>query len=258
MCKFAASGMAWFSGLFCLLVRFAMWGLPAAAVIGHDHVTALVTAAFLGLTDGWFRLWISRTSRSLLAEAQGLAIASGFGVRVVAWTDLLAIQTWRGLKRTDYVAVHYRNGGRIEVASCWDQNGHDELLALVCACAAHVRSNARHLSITLAGLREPGVYLPLLRRFTQDAVIATVVGCIIGVMGSVFALGLLSASLSTLVVAIRHPLRATTLVQRGGLWCSQGVEPSPLRPLPSALRLWVRCLDEVAYGGTSRGSELRP
>jgi len=255
MCKFAASGVAWFGGPFCLLVRFAMWALPAA-VVEHDLATALVAAAFLGIADGWFRLWASRTSRSLVAEPHGLGISSGLCFRVVPWADLCAIQTWQGLKRTDYVAVHYRNAGGIEVATCWDQNGHDDLLALICACAANVRSDARQLSITLAGLREPGVYRPLFRRFIQDVAIATLLGHIVGVVGPGFVLGLLAASVSAFVAAIRHPFRTTTLVQKGGLWCPQAIEARPLRTIPRALRLWVRCLDEAAYRGASRGQAL--
>jgi hypothetical protein len=234
--------MAWSSGPFCLLARFAIWLLPAAALIEYELAAALVAATFFGLADGWFRLWISRTSRSLLAEPHGLTIASGLGDRVVFWADLSAIQTWRGLKRVDYLAVHYRNAGRIEVATCWDQNGHDELVAFVRACAAQVCADTPQSSITLAGLSDPGVYLPLFQRFIEDVAVAAVVGWAIGAVSPAFLLGLFAASLSAGVAAIRHPFRTTTLVQQDGLWCSQGLAARPLCTIPRALRLWVESL----------------
>ena len=217
MCTFAARRIAWSSGPVCLLVRFARWVLPAACLMERHHASALGAALFLGLVDGGFRLLLSRTSRSFRAELAGLIITSGFSTRVVPWPTLLAIQTWQTYKREDYVAVHYRSAQGVEVATCWEQDCYDELLAFVRASAARVRSSSGELRITTAGWRERGVWLPLVRHFAQDLAIAALIGFAIGFFHQTLLLGLLAAALSAGVAAGRTRLSSSTLVLRGPL-----------------------------------------
>lgn len=62
----------------------------------------------------------------------------------LAWPrDVLAIQTWQRINRVGYVAVHYRSAGGPVVATCWEQNGHEEMVAFVRERADAVTRSAR-------------------------------------------------------------------------------------------------------------------
>jgi hypothetical protein len=247
MHKFETRGIALLTAPADMLTRLLMCVLPAIAFTNGGLAMRAALALFLGLTDGWSRWWGSCTSLSFAAKPEGLTIASTFRVRVVPWENVAAIQTWHHFNQLDYAAIHYRHAGRIEVASCCDQYGEDDLRDFVRACAESV---SQPPSITLAGLCERRVALPLFRRFAVDVALASVVGLALGVAFPAFLLSLLAASTSTLFAALRYRLRTTTLLLKDGLWCC---EARPLRTVPRALRLWVRCLSDARCRVASSG-----
>jgi len=256
MTEFATRGLALYTVPADWLSRLVMCGLPTIFLTFGHFALSVIGAFSWGVMDGLARLWGSCSSRALVAEPEGLTISGLFSCRIVPWPNVLAIRTWHRFNRLDYVAVYYRRAdGRLEIASCLDQGDADQVRDFVCACADYASCASPRRSITLAGVHDQGVYLPLFRRFTQDVAIATVIGWAFDRGGPAFALGLLAASPSALVSLIRHPLRTTTFVEQDGLWCScvKG-EARPLRLIPRSLQLWVRGLAEAAY----RNSSARP
>lgn len=230
------------SGLACLLVGSTSCLLPTVLLLQHDFATGMVAALSFGLAEGWSRLWISRTAGSFTAEAEGLVVASGLARRRIAWADVTAIQTWRRINRVDYVVVHYRSAGSMAVASCWEQNGHDEMVAFVRECASAVTPGRE--SVALAGLRDRAIWAPLFKRFALDVALASILGFALGVGGAGFLLGLAAASVSTLLASSRYAARATSLVLKDGRWwrCGTNGAGDALRTLPRSLRFWVGSL----------------
>jgi len=250
MQRFSAKGTALAIGPVEFLIRLVMFALPAATFL-EQGLTMAAMAVFLGIADGNYRAG-SYTSRSLAADRQGLEITCGLNVRVVAWSDVAAIQAWQHFNRVEFVAVHYLRAGRVDVATCASRYAEDELRAFVRACARHVSFGAPRVSISAAGLGEQCIYRPMLKRFFQDVAAVTVVGALLGVGGPSFALGLLAALPSALIAATRYSLRTLKLVQRNGIWWAKARdkrgrigELRPLRAIPRALRLWVECLGEI-------------
>ncbi|HET7538997.1 MAG TPA: hypothetical protein VFK05_03970 [Polyangiaceae bacterium] len=245
MCKFSASSSALATKPAEALIRLVMCALPAVTLMQQGVAMSAVAALFLGFIDGYARRWGAYTSRSFVADSEGLKIAFGFHAEVIPWGSVLGIQTWHHFNRIDYVAVHHLRAGRIDVATCVSRYAEDELRAFVHACADHVRAGASRPRMTVAGLSERCVYLPLLRRLVEDVALAVLVGTVIGAVGWSFLFGLLAASQSAVVAAARYTVRTTRFVQKNGLWLVDGLESRPLRAIPRALRLWVRCLDAV-------------
>ncbi|HYQ00979.1 MAG TPA: hypothetical protein VER96_20055 [Polyangiaceae bacterium] len=250
MRRFSAKGTALAIGPAEFLIRLVMCAFPSAILVEQGAGMAAAMAVFLGMGDGNYRLG-SHTSRSLVADRRGLEITRGLNVQVVPWSDVSAIQAWQHFNRVDFVAVHYFRAGRINVATCASRYAENELRAFVHACANYVSVGAPRLSISTAGLGEPCIYRPLLKRFFQDVAAATLVGALLGVAGPSFVLGTLAALLSVAVAATRYSVRSTKLVQKDGIWWAEGHthgrigELRPLRAIPRALRLWVECLGEV-------------
>ena len=252
MCEFGSRSIALYGGLQDLVVRVTMCVAPAVTFRPDNLALSLATAACMGAFDGLFRLWGSCNSQALTAGPEGLEITSAFSARLVPWSNVSAIQNWHHFNGIDYVAVHHRRADRVEVATCVDYYSQDTLRSFVRACADYASSDTQPANITLAGLLERGVYLPLVWRFIQDVALATLIGFAIDRMGWAFLLGLLAASQSALIAALRHPFRTKTFVQQGGLWCAQGREARPVLAIPRALRLWTRYLDDAAHRVTSR------
>jgi hypothetical protein len=242
MHRFAARGSALASKPGELLIRLVMLALPVVTFSREGVAVSVILAVFLGIIDGYVRLWACFTARSFVADTEGLEINCGFATHVVSWVNVSAIQTWHHFNRMDYVAIHYFRAGRVEVATCLARYAEDELRAFARAAAHHVSCSQSRLSLTIAGLRERSIYAPLLKRLAQDVALTTLLGVVIGPLSVAFAVGLLSASSSTLLAAARHSLHTTTVVREGALWCPEG---RPLRIIPAALRLWIRCLAEL-------------
>jgi len=230
------------SGLACLLVRSTSCLLPTVLLLQHDIATAVVVAMSLGVADGWSRLWVSRTADSFTAELDGLVISSGLASRCVAWADVLAIQTWQRINRVDYVAIHYRSADGPAVATCWEQNGHEEMVAFVRECAGAVTSQRE--TVALGAIRDRAIWSALLTRFVLDVVVALTWGFVLGIVGPALLLGTVAASVSTVFASTRYSLRPTTLRLKDGLWWLRGTNGSDraLRTVPRSLRLWVNSL----------------
>ena len=253
MNTFATRGDAWFTAAGDRLTRLVMCVVPSFFFSPDQFAIAASFALLLGLSDGFARRWGGCTASALVAEPEGLAISARRRRRVVPWANVSAILNWHHFNRLDFVAVHYRRAdGRLEIATCLDECEAEELRAFVAICADHAQRASPRQTITLAGWLEPGVYLPLCRRLTRDVALATAVGLLRGSVAASFTLGLLAASQSLWISAIRQPRRTTVLVQEQGLWCSGRVDARPLRLIPRALRLWVRGLAEAAYRNQSR------
>lgn len=230
------------SGVACLLVRSTSCLLPTVLLSQHDFATGMVAALSLGLADGWSRLWISRTAGSFAAEVEGLVVSSGLASRRIAWADVMAIQTWQRINRVDYVVVHYRSASGMAVATCWEQNGHDELVAFVRACTGAVTPGRE--TIALAGLQDRAIWAPLFKRLALDVAVASILGFVLGVVGPAFTLGLTAASVSTLLASSRYAPRAPSLVLRDGRWWQSGTDGTvhALQTLPRSLRFWLNAL----------------
>ena len=253
MCEFQTSDWALLEGWAALTVRLFMCAMPVLTA-AHDLATATLFALFAALADGWSRLWGPCTSRSLVAGPDGLRL--GYWLRrdqCVPWAAILAVQTFHHFNGIDYVAVHYRHAGRAAIATCRDLHSEEALAAFVRACAGYADSAARR-RITLAGVCERSVCVPLFRRFVADVTLAALIGFAFGVASRGLLLGLPAALLTGSIAASRHAFRTITLVQEGGLWCSPGPEPRPLRTIPRPLRRWVRGLADAAY----RSARLAP
>jgi hypothetical protein len=248
MCEFRAKRLlSRVSGLAALPVRLASWVLPSGLVLDGDVGMGLVAAIFLGATDGRVRLWMARTAAGFIARQHQLVISPGVQTVKIPWADVLAIETFEGVNRVDYVVVHYQSPSGLAAASCWEQNGRDDVLAFVRAAAARVNAESRRATITLAALRDQGVWRPLLERFIVDVAVASIVGLILGFVGTAALLGVLSASLSAGLAASRYSLQTTRLIWKDGLWWrAKGSETRALRVVPPSLRLWVDALDATA------------
>lgn len=245
MQKFSARGMALITGVGELCHRLLMCTLPTVLFGPHLVVMAAAMAVMLGIGDGYCRLWGVFTARSFAAQPEGLRVQSGSSVKLISWSDVLAIQAWHRFNHLDYVAVHHFCAGQIEVVNCMSQYAEQELRGFVCACARYVSSDAPRTSIRFAGLSDRSVHRRLLTRMVQDVAATTVVGTVLGSFGLSIFLGLLAASVSACVAASRYSTHSMNLVQKDGIWWIDGPEMRPLPAIPRGLRLWVRCLSEV-------------
>lgn len=233
-------------------VRLASWYVPAQIASQGDATMAVIFAVWLGAMVGWSRLWSARRAQALVANREGLTVAMGFQTQRIPWTHVLAVETWHRFKWLDYAAVHYRDADQILVVGCWEQFGNHRLRSFVRACAEGVAADSEPTLIRRAGLRDRAIWACLLRRFAVDVTGATLLGYFLGVPGHAFMLGLVSASLSTLLACARHPLTNLVLVQKGGEWWRYGArETAPLRALPRSLRIWARSLEVAPRAAAS-------
>lgn len=226
-----------------LLVRALTYALPPflAAEQGYGHALAL--ALFLGVLDGWFRLHVARTARSLVAETDALVIASGLDSVRTAWSNVLAIEVWHRLNRMDYVAVHYRGTAGNTVATCWAQGQREDLLLFVQECAKLAQAAGPRNTIARANLGDHAVDLALLRRLSLDLALALLVGMLCGITSHAIWLGAAAGLPSTLMAAAPYLHRAE-LVRSEGVWWQhhKNGELTRLRVIPRSLRLWTRAL----------------
>jgi len=251
MRKFSVSATAIVARPLRLALRLTMCVLPATLAEQSLAMSAFAAALF-GLIDGYSRRLWSYSSRSFIANGEGLEISSGSAVLVVSWEHVLAIQTWRRFDGIEWLAVHYTRAGRLFVATCVSRCAEAELSTFVRACATYVSSGAPRQSITIAGLCDQSVYWPLLKRFLADVAATTLVGALFRAVGPAFALGVLAAALSAGISAARHSLRRTRFVQTDGLWHTDGHTLRPLHAIPRTLQLWVQCLAEACSKQTRR------
>lgn len=246
MAKFEAKRlMSKSSNLAATLVRGAACLLPTIFALGHGVETGMAAAVGLGLADGWSRLWTARSASSFTAESAGLRITSGLASRLVPWSGVRAIQTWRRSNRVAYVVVHYRTEIGINVASCWEQDGSDDMEDFVRASASWVRAAlpARH-SATLASLGDAAIWGGLARRSVLGIVAALVLGRILGVWQQAYLLGVVAALVSTSVECTRYHVRTRTFNLKGGVWSRAG-STEALGVLPPSLQRWLTSLASV-------------
>lgn len=243
MCEFAAKRLpARSSWLFEWVVRFASWTAPLSVLIDQDLPAALTFAVFLGIGDGYVRLLASRTARSLVAESEGLRIASGFQTSHVPWADVLAVQTWWRPGSVEHVAVHYRSAGGAGVATCWEQHDHAELVNFIRACGARVNGDSERQVITVMGLSDRAVWGPLVRRALQDVAVAA---CFALFLRPALLLGAITASVSALIACVRYPLRTRRFVWKDGAWHRETKRGAKrLSSIPRSLRMWVDALGQ--------------
>lgn len=251
MSNFGNQGLSGVDSMAKWLARLGMFIGPILLATFEGLPREAILAIFFGVFDGWSRWWSSFTARSFVVKPAGIAFHSLFRAQFVPWENISAIQTWHHVNQIDYCAIHYFSGARLKVATCCARWQETELRELIFACARHV---SQPRSIEIAGVCERSVWLGLLRRFAEDALIAALVGWAIGAMGRMMFVGLLAASFSALFVALRHPFRTTRLLQKEGLWCDGTPAGRPLRTIPRALRYWVRGLEEAAYRAAARGA----
>lgn len=227
------------------LVRVVTHGLPALVSMEQGQGYALVVALFLGALDGWFRLRLARTARSLVADADALIITSGLDSARVAWSNVLAIEVWHRLNRVDYVAVHYRTTTGRAVATCWDQDRRDELLQFVRECAVLARAAGPNRTMVRAHLGHHAVYLALLRHLLLDVALALLVGMLCGIASRALWLGAAAGLLSASMAATPYLYRSE-LVRIDGAWwrTRRNGELARLRVVPRSLRLWACYLSE--------------
>jgi hypothetical protein len=227
------------------LVRVVTYSVPTLVSMEQGQGYALALALFLGAVDGWFRLRLARTARSLVADADALVISSGLDSARVAWPDVLAIEVWHRLNRLDYVAVHYRTTTGRSVATCWDQDSRDELLLFVRECAVIAQAATPHRTIARAHLGHHAVYLALLRHLLLDIAVALLVGMLCGIASYALWLGAAAGLLSTSMAATPY-LDRSELVRIDGVWWRprRNGELERLRVVPPSLRLWAGYLSE--------------
>jgi hypothetical protein len=229
------------------LVRAVTYSLPTLLWTAHGQEYALTLALFLGAFDGWCRLRLARTARSLVAEADAMVFSSAFDPARVAWSDVLAIEVWHRLNRVNYAAVHYRTKAGNSVATCWEQGGREELLLFVKECAALAHAASPRRTITRACLRDRAVYLSLLRRLWLDVALALSVGFLCGIPSHAIWLGAAAGLLSG-TLATTPNVRRSELVHRDGVWWYRRRNGVLTRPtvVPRSLRLWAGYLaDQV-------------
>jgi hypothetical protein len=227
------------------LVRVVTYSLPTLVATEQGQGYALALTLFLGALDGWFRLRLARTARSLIADADALVISSGLDSVRVAWSNVLAIEVWHRLNRVDYVAVHYGITTGRSVVTCWDQDGRDELLLFVRECAVFARAAGPRRTIARARLGDQAVYLALLRHLLLDVALALLVGLLCGITSSALWLGTAAGLLSASMAATPYLCRSE-LVRIDGAWwrARRNGELARLRVVPRSLRLWAGYLSE--------------
>lgn len=227
------------------LVRVVTYSLPTLMSKEQGQGYTLAVTLFLGALDGWFRLRLARTARSLVADADALVISSGLDSARVAWSNVLAIEVWHRLNRVDYVAVHYRTTTGRSVATCWDQDSRDELLLFVRECAVFAQAAAPRRTIARAHLGHHAVYLALLRHLLLDMALALLVGMLCGVVSHALWLGAAAGLLSASMAATPYLYRSE-LVRIDGVWWRprRNGELARLRVVPRSLRLWAGYLSE--------------
>ncbi len=227
------------------LVRLVTYSLPTLVSTEQGQGYALVVALFLGALDGWFRLRLARTARSLVADADALVITAGLGSVRVAWSSVSAIEAWHRLNRVDYVAVHYRTTTGRAVATCWDQDRRDELRLFVRECAAFVRAAGPNPAIVRAHLGHQAVYLALLRHLLFDVALALAVGVLCGIASRALWLGAAAGFLSTAMAATPYLSRSELVRMHGAWWHRRrNGELQRLRAVPPALELWATYVSE--------------
>ena len=227
------------------LVRAVTYSLPTIAWTEQGQGYSLALALFLGALDGWFRLRLARTARSLVAEADALVISSAFDSARIAWSDVLAIEVWHRLNRVDYAAMHYRTKAGNSVATCWEQGRREELLLFVRECAALAHAARPHRTIVRVHLGDHAVYSALLRRLALDVALALLVGLLCGIASHAIWLGAAAGLLSALMAATPYLHRPELVHSAGAWWHRRGNgELAPVPVMPQSLRLWARYLAE--------------
>lgn len=238
------------------LVRVVTYSLPTLVSTEQGQGYALALTLFLGALDGWFRLRLARTARSLVADADALVISSGLDSVRVAWSNVLAIEVWRRLNRVDYLAVHYRTTTGRSVATCWNQDSHDELRMFVRECAVFAQAAGPHRTIARAHLGHRAVYLALLRHLMLDVALALLVGMLCGVASYALCLGATAGLLSASMAATPYLCRSE-LVRMDGVWWRprRNGELARVSVVPRSLRLWASYLSEEGSGSNHHPGE---
>ena len=203
-------------------------------------------ALFLGALDGWFRLRVARTARSLVAETDALVISSGFASIRIAWSSVLAVEVWHRLNRVDYVALHYRARNGNSVATCWEQGSREELLLFLRHCAKLAQVAGLRRTVVFANLRDRGVFAPLLKRLSVDLAIALLAGLLCGITCRAIGLGAAAGFLSTAMAAAPYRSRKELFRSEDGVWRRRGRngELVALPVIPRSVGLWIRALSE--------------
>jgi len=211
-----------------------------------------VLALFLGALDGWFRLRVARTARSLVAETYALVISSGFASTRIAWSSVLAVEVWQRLNRVDYVALHYGGPHGNSVATCWEQGSRQDLLRFVRRCAELAQVAGPRRTVAFAHLGDRNVYAPLFRRLSVDLAFALLAGVLCGVAGRAIGLGAAAGILSTSIAAVPYRHRKELVRSADGVWWrrAKNGELTPLSVIPRSLTLWIRALNA---GGLATG-----
>jgi hypothetical protein len=245
------------------LVRTVAYCVPTLVSAGQGQGFALVLALFLGALDGWFRLRVVRTARSLVAETDALAISSGFASTHIAWSSVLAVEVWHRLNRVDYVALHYRAPNGNSVATCWEQGSREELLLFVRHCAELAQVAGPRRTVAFANLSDRGVFAPLLRRLSVDLAMALFAGVLCGISGRAIGLGAAAGFLSTAMAAAPYRYRKELVRSDDGVWRRRGKngELAPLRVIPRSVGLWIRALSEPSSrctGGSGAANARGP
>lgn len=231
-----------------VLARALAWTLPLVYLLNGNAPLALFAAQCFGVAAGFMRWRGFRNVRSILATSEGVTIFSGLSETRIAWVDVLALETRRRVSRCDFLAVHYRDGGVFRIASCFDQDGHEDLKAFLKACGSFMRTQPRRLTMTVAGLEERGVWLPLLRRFAVDVSVPSSVAVVFGLFRQAFPLALLAATLSALLAAFEFSLRTARFVSNDGLWYRETRRGQRrLHAIPPRLWPWFNLLAEDAW-----------
>jgi len=243
------------------LVRAVTYSVPILVYAGQDRGFALWLALIFGGLDGWFRLRVARTARSLVAELDALVIESGFASTRIAWTSVLAVEVWQRMNRVDYVALHYRARKGNSVATCWDQGRREELLQFVRHCAEQVQVAGPRRTVAVAHLGDRDVYSRLFGRLSVDLVLALLVGALCEMPGRALGLGAVAGLLSTSMVAAHYCCRKELVRSDDGVWRrrARNGQLTPVRVIPRSLGLWIRALSEPAPGHSQEnGAPLVP
>lgn len=230
------------------LVRVVAWTVPLVYLLDGDASLALFAAQAFGAADGFMRWVAFRNARSIMATSEGVTIFSGLSAKRIAWGDVLAVETRRRAICFDFVALHYRDGGVFRVAGCFDQFARAHLVAFFKACGLGMRTAPQQLTMTVAGLEERGVWMPLLRRFVVDVAVPSSVAVAFGLFGQALPLALQSASLSSLLAALAFSLCTVRYVSHDGVWYRETRRGQRrLRTIPPPLWLWSNLLAEDAW-----------
>lgn len=230
------------AGWFFPLTTFE-WGLTRAAVLG---------ALLLGWISGRARLVTSTSALAMVAGREGLSI-SARGEEHVPWSSVLAVEVWQRWNYVDCLAVHYLSRGRWRAATCWARFARGALLEFVQSCADGVSGTAPRDTIAVPGLRDREVWGPLVRRFLTDVSVTAGVGFAYGLAPRAFVLGLLTASVATVLDASRYPLQSLRLISEQGVWWRASRQGRRrLVTIPRSLRAWVRALGDHEYRARRR------